>query len=135
LGVGVDDDLSEIPIEDGGFAAGDRGEGASEADDGGDFEGPGEDCGVACFSAGFGCETKHKTGIECGSFAGCEFVSEEDDGLGEIAEFFATFAKELSKESFFEVVDIECAFGEVAVAEVFELFSEASEDATDGGFG
>lgn len=90
---------------------------------------------MAGFAAHFCGETEDKASVECGGFARGEFVREQDYGLGEVTELFATFAKELSQETFFEIENVESSFGKIAIAEFFELFSVAAENATDCRFG
>lgn len=126
--------MAVIAIEDCVFTTGNFAEAATEPDDCGDFQCTGKNGGVACFSADFGSEAKYKAGVECCCFTRCEFVSEQDDGFGEVSQFFAAFAEELSEESFFEVEDIEGTFGEVAITQFFQLFGVTAEDATYGGF-
>jgi hypothetical protein len=134
ISVGINEDLTVVAIENCVFSAGNGSEAAAKADDGGDFECSGEDRSVAGLAADFGGEAENEACVESGCFARGEFVCEEDDGLGEVTEFFAAFAEELAEESFFEIEDVESAFGEVAVAEFFELFSVSAKHATDGGF-
>lgn len=134
IGVGVDQYLSVVAIENCVFTTGDFAEAATESDDGGDFQSTGKNGGMTGFSADLGSEAKYEARVEIGCFARGEFVGEENHGFGEVSQFFSAFAEELSEEAFFKVEDVEGSFGEVAIAQFFQLFGIATKDATDGRF-
>ena len=81
FGVGRDDHAAIIAIDDDDFAAADLVQEVSQADDRRDFQGSGEDRGVAGGAADFGGEGFDKLGIEPGRLTGGQIVGQNDDWL------------------------------------------------------
>ena len=134
LFVGLENHQALVAVDDRQFAAGDVGQERAGADDGGDFQGLGDDRRVAARPADLGHETADEAAVEIGRFARREVMSQDEHGRGKVRDPFAAAAEQMPQQSLFDVEDVIGPLGQVGRLQALEHLGVAAEDAADGVF-
>ena len=104
--IGVEDDDAAVAIDDHFIAAGDVGQEAAQADDGGNFEHAGHDGGVARLAPRLGGEGVDQLRIEIGRLARRQIMGENDHRLANFLRRLALLSRQVAENRFLDVEQI-----------------------------
>ena len=118
--VGLEDHQALVAVDDHQFPAGDVGQEGSGADDGGDFQGLGDDRRMAARAADLGDEAEDEAAVEIGGFAGREVVGQHEHRRGEVGDAFAAAAQQVPQEPLLDIEDVGGPLGQVGAFQPLE---------------
>ena len=106
LFVGLEDHQPLVAVDDHQVAAGDLGQEGPGADDGGDFQGLGDDRRMAARPAHLGDEAADEAAVEIGGFAGREVVGQHQHRRGEVGDALAAAAQQVPQQPLLDVENV-----------------------------